>query len=81
METSTAKVVEQIKWRNPALAVVTIGYTGWLRKDVTGKRASSMMVEFDNALQADQAIQYGLVLEAQLLTCECYMGPTFPPGP
>ena len=66
------KVAEKIRWHNSGLQGANITYTGWLKRETAGKRASSMVVEFDRPRDADHAIVYGLVSGAQLFSCEYY---------
>jgi hypothetical protein len=66
------EVRERIQWSNPELQNAVINYIGWLKRDVSEKRASSMVVEFDNPRDADYAILNGMVLGAEIFTCEYY---------
>jgi hypothetical protein len=69
---NTAEMAERIQWSNPSLQSAIITYTGWLKRDVEKKRASSLVVEFESPIDADHAIINGLVLGAELLACEYY---------
>jgi hypothetical protein len=74
-ETDTEKtqdIADKIRWNNANLRDAQITYTGWLTKDLKGKRASSVVVEFDNPRHANEAILSSIVLGAQLFTCEYY---------
>jgi hypothetical protein len=73
IDTSNTKdIADRIIGNNPSLQKARITYSGWLKRDLRGKRASTMVVEFDNPQHADKAILDGLVLGAQLFTCEFY---------
>jgi hypothetical protein len=68
----TMDIENRIKKDNSSHQDARITYTGWLKKDITGKRASTMVIEFDNPQHADIAILKGLVSGAQMFTCEYY---------
>ncbi|KAI9763576.1 MAG: hypothetical protein M1839_006376, partial [Geoglossum umbratile] len=69
---NTKDVADRIIGNNPNLKRARITYSGWLKRDLKGKRAFTMVVEFDNPQHADEAILNSLVLGAQLFTCEFY---------
>ncbi|KAI9763106.1 MAG: hypothetical protein M1840_000918 [Geoglossum simile] len=54
---NTADIENRIKRDNLSYHEAQVTYTGWLKKDVTGKRASTMVVEFDKPQHADWAIE------------------------
>jgi hypothetical protein len=70
--TNTPDITDRIKRDNPSYQEAQITYTGWLKKDRTGKRASTMVVEFNHPRHANEAILNGIIAGAQLFTCEYY---------
>lgn len=56
----------------PSLENAKVTYSGWLKRDVGEKRASTMVVEFDREEDADHAILNGIVFGAQIFACEYY---------
>jgi hypothetical protein len=68
----TTDIENRIRKDNPSHQDARITYTGWLKKDITGKRASTMVIEFDNPQHADTAILKGLVSGSQMFMCEYY---------
>ncbi|CRG92818.1 hypothetical protein PISL3812_09887 [Talaromyces islandicus] len=57
---------EQIRWNNPSLENANILYSGWLKRNLGEKQASTMVVEFDREEDADHAIDNGIGLTAKL---------------
>jgi hypothetical protein len=66
------EIEDQIQWNNPSLEKACVTYSGWLKRNVGEKRASTMVVEFDREEDADHAILNGIVLGAQIFACEYY---------
>ncbi|EKG09001.1 Zinc finger CCHC-type protein [Macrophomina phaseolina MS6] len=56
----------------PLLPNAEIKYVGWLTKASTSKKASSLVVEFSRAEDANAAIAGGMVWQAEMLSCELY---------
>jgi hypothetical protein len=65
-------IEEQIRWSNPSLENANILYSGWLKRNLGEKYASTMVVEFDREEDADYTIDNGIVLGAQIFSCEYY---------
>ncbi|EKG09139.1 hypothetical protein MPH_13861 [Macrophomina phaseolina MS6] len=55
----------------PLLPNAEIKYVGWLTK-ASNKKASSLVVEFSRAEDANAAITGGMVWQAEMLSCELY---------
>jgi hypothetical protein len=68
----THKLAEDIKWDNPCLAEATITYIGWLKRDLDGKRASTLVIEFAKPQHADEMIRNGMFLNRGVFACEYY---------
>lgn len=66
------EIEERIQWNNPSLENAKVTYSGWLKRDLGEKRASTMVVEFDREEDADHAILNGIVFGAQIFACEYY---------
>ncbi|EKG09445.1 gag-like protein [Macrophomina phaseolina MS6] len=56
----------------PLLPNAEIKYVGWLTKASTNKKASSLVVEFSRAEDANAAITGEMVWQAEMLSCELY---------
>ncbi|EKG09040.1 Zinc finger CCHC-type protein [Macrophomina phaseolina MS6] len=56
----------------PLLPNAEIRYVGWLTKASPNKKASSLVVEFSRAEDANVAITGGMVWQAEMLSCELY---------
>lgn len=67
-----AEIEEKIQWNNPSLEKAKVLYSGWLKRNLGEKRASTMVVEFSQGEDVDHAINNGIVLGAQIFTCEYY---------
>lgn len=73
METQDSlKIEEKIQWDNPSLKEARVTYSGWLKRNLGEKRASTMVVEFDREEDADYAILSDIVFGAQIFACEYY---------
>jgi hypothetical protein len=66
------EIEEKIQWNNPQLEKAQVTYSGWLKRTIGDKRASTMVVEFDREEHADHAILNGIVFGAQIFACEYY---------
>ena len=62
----------KIQWSNPSLEKARVTYSGWLKRNLGEKRASTMVVEFDREEDGDYAILNGIVFGAQIFACEYY---------
>lgn len=67
-----AEIEDKIRWNNPSLEQANVLYSGWLKRNLGEKRASTMVVEFDREDDADHAIENGIVFGAQIFNCEYY---------
>jgi hypothetical protein len=66
------EIEEKIQWNNPSLEKARVVYSGWLKRSLGEKRASTMVVEFEREEDADHAILNGIVFGAQIYACEYY---------
>ncbi len=66
------EIEEKIQWNNPQLDKAQVTYSGWLKRTMGEKRASTMVVEFDQEEHADHAILNGIIFGAQIFACEYY---------
>ena len=66
------EIEEKIQCNNPSLEQARVAYSGWLKRNLGEKRASTLVVEFEREEDADHAILNGIVLGAQIFACEYY---------
>ena len=67
-----SEIKGKIQWSNPSLERARVTYSGWLKRNLGEKRASTIVVEFDREEDANYAILNGIVFGAQIFAYEYY---------
>ncbi|KGM92073.1 uncharacterized protein PADG_11869 [Paracoccidioides brasiliensis Pb18] len=70
--TNIKEMKDKIQWNNSTLETANVKYIKWLKKKLEEKKASTLIVKFDNSEHADSAIIKKIALEAQMFICEYY---------
>jgi hypothetical protein len=66
------EIQKKLRFENTHLREAEVSYAGWLRRDISGKTKSSLIIEFGRSEHADIAIKNSVCFGAELLTYKYY---------